>query len=1244
MMMESSPPQQKSQNLFGGFGSSSQGQSQPSTNGFSFGQSTQQPQPQSSAGGPFSGLFGQQKQEQSSTGTGLFGSQPQTNGFTPSFGQAAQTSAPASTGLFGSTSTSAAPTFSFGSASTTATEPAPSAAAPKFSFGQPATTENKTPESEAATTPKEKPAFSFGSTASFGKPSTDSTSSAESPKPAFSFVQPTGTTSSQAEPASAPAKPLFNFATPTKTSSSQAPSNNLFGSLSKPAESTTTANSLFGRVSPANESTPEPEQKASENAGPQSEEPKQPSNPFSSLFGAKQSASDNESNNATKTNFKFGETTSSPRPAESQSRSTNLFGSAPGEVAQGEKMGTPKFSFGQPKVSGGGFSSPKPVAPAPSANLFNLNKSASPPELSAQDSTPQKPASTSLFGQQPSNLTANAGSTPFKSLGQPIQPTARRTSNEDEPPAKKRLFQSDTAQQSMEKSAIGTGFNQVSPAPTEPAQPKITQQQLIPQEAVNRAVSTEGPPQIPRHLSAEKYKSYDENWRLKALNRQFKSFVVSVEPETHDFASLIQNYLDHREAIGEGLSQFMRKQTAGSKRKAADVDDMQEDDSQSKKSRASDGQSQPAPTQQKPATTTSNIFGAVPSPKPPATFSPAKQPATSATSNLFKSMIPGAGFGSTSTTSTTAPTFSFGSTPAKSTTPPSSPPKAAAPQLPKFEVPKFGAGVGDFSNAFAQSAAAAAKKFEKEAMEKRKAEEFDSDEDDEEQWQRQYEEEQRAKRAKVEAAAKGGLIGFIPSASTSRSNSPFTFGQPAQPPPTSQPFAGSSEQAAISIESDGEGQMGSGSNESTEGQESGNSGDDEKEQEDDLPEDHVDDDQEEEEEAEDIPDLPKEQSLFSRIEKPAPKEQKEDQPILQSASKDYYKPGLMFGAVGQESPAQPAFSPFTPANEPPKSEFVPTKTFNFTPAANTGSNFGSNFKDGPVPGEGLFGSRPSTPQPGSSQEKPAPTFSFSKSTSAEKDNTWQKGSPIRFGDSTQKSAADTAAPSIEVSAATPPPKETPKFSFGNSTSTINNTNSGFFGAATSNGASVGFAFGQNNQQPAPGFLSAKSLLSQSNSRQSSPGIPSEAESNLTDTNDESEDHAPKEAQLSLTSQTPGEENEDILYQAKCGLSRNYKKDDLPEKTKLVAGWNKMGMGHVKVLKDKTSGKTRIVVRADPSAHVLLNCRLISSASYKGTAIGKQGAVVFPIATDDGMQSWMIRVASKQSADELAGKLEENKTT
>lgn len=1231
------------------------------TNGFNFGRSTTQ----QSNGGFGGGLLGQQNTQNQNPNTGLFGQAPnsQQNGFSPSFGQNKQDTTPS---IFNQSATTNAPSFT-GFGSNTSSAPA---SAPTFSFGQPSASPAAQMQANDSTAKPNK-LFDFGS------PQSDSTSAPK--KPSFSFGQPAAPPN-QSESQSTP-KPVFaGFGQPANSQQAAvASSPSLFSGFGTSSKSTeTSAPQQSSSLFPTSASSDEYKETAEKSDSSEAQEG--PKNPFSSLFAASSAKTDASDQGAkpVKTPFQFGQSTSFAPAASSSAQSSSIFAkSTDPSPNRSSSSDLPKDTTSDLSRAPSASFSPNPSASTSTfpSGLFNLNRpTTSSQENTASDphqatNTPSKPPF-SFTPQKPAENSATLATDLFTFGTKPTTSAASKEntnmSTDDATPPKKRLFQGGSTPDTMAQSALspftGSAQSSITPGSNEQAhpQPKTSARDLISQENSGRAVSTEGPPQIPRFLSGEKYKGYDESWRLKALNRRFKDNIAGVNTETHDFMNIVQNYLDHREAIGEGLAGYERKKLAGSKRKAIDVDDLQDESASNKRTRpvessasaeqsatATFGPPKPAApstsnmfsagaTLKPVAPSTSNVFSASAATKPAATFTPAKTVADTQTSNIFKSMIPGAA--SSATPASGGPVFA----PTKSTTPPSSPPKAAAAQLPKFEVPKFGGAGGSFMNAFAKSSAANAKKFEQEAKEKRKAEEFDSDEDDEEAWNKKYEEEQRAKKAKIDAAAKSSLAvpAFIPSASSSRSNSPFTWGQPIKsietngsksPELSSQLGAGSSQSNAIEVES----------GEDTSGQESGNSGDDEAEhvEDDEQQEDNEqeEDDDDEDDEAEDIPDIPPEDSLFSRITGKTPSN-KADQPILQPAANNSFKPGLMFGNIGKGTPEQPTFSPFTPAsNTMPKGDFVPTTKFNFTPAAVTsGSVFGSSMlggslKEGPIPGEGLFGSRPSTPS-NLDANKPFSGFGTTSTPKQPADNTYKQGTPIKFG----SNANDSSAPAVEVTAATPPARETPKPFAGLFGQSSTNTSS-------TNGASLGFNFGtpSGGSQPAPGFLSAASHLggtSAPSSRATSPGITSEAESVATDN---TEDYS-QEPQTSLMSANSGEENEDILYESKAIISRMYRESEIPEKSKVQKGWNKMGTGVIKLLKDRTSGKTRILFRAEPGANIILNTRLISGGSYKSQPAGKNGAVTFPVATDGGMQSWMIRVKSLDSAEQAAKAMEANK--
>src|SRR6202000_1764574 len=92
--------------------------------------------------------------------------------------------------------------------------------------------------------------------------------------------------------------------------------------------------------------------------------------------------------------------------------------------------------------------------------------------------------------------------------------------------------------------------------------------------------------------------------------------------------------------------------------------------------------------------------------------------------------------------------------------------------------------------------------------------------------------------------------------------------------------------------------------------------------------------------------------------------------------------------------------------------FTPTRAT--TPSLAPGASIfsGGAVRDGPVPGEGLFGSRPSTPSNAEQNGSLARTVLTSP---AGTDNTWKQGASISFGNGDKP----TSAPTFKFTAASP---------------------------------------------------------------------------------------------------------------------------------------------------------------------------------------------------------------------------------
>jgi hypothetical protein len=246
------------------------------------------------------------------------------------------------------------------------------------------------------------------------------------------------------------------------------------------------------------------------------------------------------------------------------------------------------------------------------------------------------------------------------------------------------------------------------------------------------------------------------------------------------------------------------------------------------------------------------------------------------------------------------------------------------------------------------------------------------------------------------------------------------------------------------------------------------------------------------------------------------------------------------------------------------------------------------------PSQGLFGS---TPKPAS----PAPT----------------SASPF--------AGFDTAKP-----ATTAPASASPFAGFGTAKPT---STPSLFQTALTNKATVGFNFGATGATPASSLLPS-AAGSTATSRATSPGL-------TTDGEGSGDPDAEKHEQINLTSGGPGEENEDKLIEVRAKALQFEVPDKLAKDTSAEQKpeWVTKGLGPLRVLKDKTTGVARILLRKDPSGAIVINRGILGGVKYE--ASGK--TVKLLLAGGDGsLETWLLQVKTEESAKELARVLEENK--
>ncbi|KAL8874021.1 MAG: hypothetical protein Q9174_000587 [Haloplaca sp. 1 TL-2023] len=268
------------------------------------------------------------------------------------------------------------------------------------------------------------------------------------------------------------------------------------------------------------------------------------------------------------------------------------------------------------------------------------------------------------------------------------------------------------------------------------------------------------------------------------------------------------------------------------------------------------------------------------------------------------------------------------------------------------------------------------------------------------------------------------------------------------------------------------------------------------------------------------------------------------------------------------------------------------------------------------PSFGVFG-QSSTPPAGASASSNSPSG----------DNTWKAGTPLKF-------ASSTTAPSFNLTA--PSPTKTPL--------------TGLFGAPK---ASTPSETPSSQAKPAPLTFgisappkdSSESLAppsgtqSESTSRATSPGAPSSDNGN--EASDEVHE-APTHPELDAAEANKAEADEDTIFEAMAKvheLAPQKTRNPQTGKEEHSHKWITRGHEQFRVLKNRETKKTRMLMKLKVNGRVILNAGLQQSLTYN-LATPKQVRV--PVPADGKITTWHIQVGKETAAQELVNVLEANK--
>lgn len=529
-----------------------------------------------------------------------------------------------------------------------------------------------------------------------------------------------------------------------------------------------------------------------------------------------------------------------------------------------------------------------------------------------------------------------------------------------------------------------------------------------------------------------------------------------------------------------------------------------------------------------------------------------------------------------------------------------------APKAPAFKLPTFaGASSTNFISQFGQ----AAEKTAAEEKKKRKAADFDSDEEELEVWEKRDAEEQLKKKQKLEEEVKGKAAKLVDgkwiiAADTEKPSTSVNETQSADP--------------NVSVLSQPREQLTNGHNifGHLSGEESGAEGSKTGDADDEDDEDEKDDETNGQHQVRGPFDYDESESESDEDEGQSEQPKAFSNPFGARENGLYDTPSRNDTAETSkgEDTGRSLFDRISRDKDGKAIREIPPA--DGQAASQTSNVFGQSFKS--ASSSNLF-SQPSDA---------ASSFTSTNSNfgdSPKGDHTWKVDNPIKFGDSSNPPAVNVTSPSPS------------KPSFGGlfgaakpnvSTETPTKPASSVFSNPPAKTPSVGFGFGF---KPTAASLAPPSNIgSNTTSRATSPGATT-GESANESTADGEDEKAEKQEQIDLTSAGPGEEDEDVVMQVKA---KALKWDPAS------SSWASKGVGPLRVLKNRESHQTRVLLRQDPSGRIVLNFALSKSFTYESS---QSKTVRVPIVGDSGkIESWMIKVGNDDDAKKLASVLEENK--
>jgi len=180
-----------------------------------------------------------------------------------------------------------------------------------------------------------------------------------------------------------------------------------------------------------------------------------------------------------------------------------------------------------------------------------------------------------------------------------------------------------------------------------------------------------------------------------------------------------------------------------------------------------------------------------------------------------------------------------------------------------------------------------------------------------------------------------------------------------------------------------------------------------------------------------------------------------------------------------------------------------------------------------------------------------------------------------------------------------------------------NTSTNLFGSTNNAALSTGFTFSKPSSTATPSVATSTEVSEseKENGNSAADGEPSDAQ-------------PPPKSETDLSKQGPGEEDESSMFQVRAIVYDT-----------TGGGYKKEGVGTLRVLKNKTNGRGRVIVRSD-IGKVVLNVRLQVEMEY---SLREKRLLLVPEFQAGGkLKIWGIRLGKEDVAEELRKVVEEVK--